>query len=189
MLSFRSLVSPTALILGLAAQPVAAQERRDEPIPKSAMPPAGMCRVWLDNVAAAQQPAPTDCSTAVKNSPGSGARLIFGTFSKAARIRTLEPVQPGITNRQSSEQLERAYGKRFEQAPSRAERTERTEQVAPRGDQATQRAETNDRRQMQVQAAAANARAAVVPPPTVVRPQPVARPTPAPVKPPEKPQY
>lgn len=183
MLSFRSLVSPTALILGLAAQPVAAQERRDEPIPKSAMPPAGMCRVWLDNVAAAQQPAPTDCSTAVKNSPGSGARLIFGTFSKAARIRTLEPVQPGIMNRQSSEQLERAYGKRFEQTPSR------TEQVAPRGDQATQRAETNDRRQMQVQAAAANARAAVVPPPSVVRPQPVARPTPAPVKPPEKPQY
>ena len=176
MLSFRSLISPTALILGLAAQPLGAQERRDEPIPKSAMPPAGMCRVWLDNVAAAQQPAPTDCSTAVKNSPGSGARLIFGTFSKSARIRTLDPVQPGIANRQSSEQGERAYFKRPEQAPSRAE-------------QAVPRTETNDRRQQQTQAAAASVRATVVSPPTAVRPQPVARPTPAPVKPPEKPQY
>ena len=183
MLSFRLIISPTALILGLATQPIGAQERRDEPIPKSAMPPAGMCRVWLDNVAAAQQPAPTDCSTAVKNSPGSGARLIFGTFSKAARIRTLEPVQPGITNRQSSEQVERAYFKRPEQAPSR------TEQAAPRGEQAVQRTDANDRRQLQAQAAAASARTTVAPPPTVVRPQPVARPTPPPAKPPEKPQY
>ena len=183
MLSFRSLISPIALILGLAAQPLGAQERRDEAIPKTAMPPAGMCRVWLDNVAAAQQPAPTDCATAIKNSPGSGARLIFGTFSKTARIRTLEPVQPGITNRQSSEQVERAYFKRPEQTPSR------TEQAAQRGEQAAQRTEANDRRQRQAQAAAASARVTVVPPPTVVRPQPVARPTPAPVKPPEKPQY
>ena len=183
MLLFRSLVSPTALILGLAAQPLGAQERKDEAIPKSAMPPAGMCRVWLDNVAAAQQPAPTDCSTAVKNSPGSGARLIFGTFSKAARIRTLEPVQPGIANRQSSEQVERAYFKRPEQTPSR------TEQVTMRGDQAVQRTEANDRRQIQAQAAAASARATVAPPSTIMRPQPVVRPTPPTVKPPEKPQY
>ena len=183
MLSFRSFISPTALILGLAAQPLGAQERRDEAIPKSAMPPAGMCRVWLDNVAPAQQPAPTDCSTAIKNSPGSGARLIFGTYSKAVRIRTLEVVQPGIANRQSSEQVERAYLKHPEQAPSR------TEQAAQRGEQAAQRTEANERRQVQAQAAAASARATVAPPPSVVRPQPVARPTPPPVKPPEKPQY
>lgn len=183
MLSFRSLISPTALILGLAALPIGAQERRDEPIPKSAMPPAGMCRVWLDNVAAAQQPAPTDCSTAVKNSPGSGARLIFGTFSRAARVRSLDPDQPGIANRQSSEQVERAYLKHPEQAPTR------TETAAPRTEQAVQRTEANDRRQMQAQAAAASARTTAAPPPTAVRPQPVAQPTPPPVKPPEKPQY
>ncbi len=183
MLSFRSLVTPTALILGLAAMPIGAQERRDEAIPKSAMPPAGMCRVWLDNVAAAQQPAPTDCSTAIKNSPGNGARLIFGTFSRAARVRTLEPLEPGIANRQSSELVERAYLKRPEQTPAR------TETSAVRTEQSAQRTEANDRRQIQVQAAAASARATAAPPPTVVRPQPVAQPMPAPVKPPEKPQY
>jgi hypothetical protein len=46
-------------------------------IPVSARPPAGMCRVWLDDVPVAQQPAPTDCPTAVRNrSPKS--RVIFG---------------------------------------------------------------------------------------------------------------
>ena len=46
-------------------------------IPASERPPAGMCRIWLDNVPAAQQPAPTDCATAVRNRPAKG-RVIFG---------------------------------------------------------------------------------------------------------------
>jgi hypothetical protein len=36
-----------------------------------------MCRIWLDDVPAGQQPAPTDCATAVKNKPQNG-RVIFG---------------------------------------------------------------------------------------------------------------
>lgn len=40
-------------------------------------PPAGMCRIWLENVPAAQQPAPTDCASAVRNRPENG-RVIFG---------------------------------------------------------------------------------------------------------------
>ena len=36
-----------------------------------------MCRVWLDKVPPKQQPAPTDCPTAVKNRPSNG-RVIFG---------------------------------------------------------------------------------------------------------------
>jgi hypothetical protein len=36
-----------------------------------------MCRIWLDDVPAAQQPAPTDCATAVRNRPAKG-RVIFG---------------------------------------------------------------------------------------------------------------
>jgi hypothetical protein len=36
-----------------------------------------MCRVWLDNVAPAQQPAPTDCNSAVRNRPAN-ARVLFG---------------------------------------------------------------------------------------------------------------
>ena len=46
-------------------------------IPASMRPPAGMCRVWLNGVPAAQQPAPTDCPTAVRNRPAKG-RVIFG---------------------------------------------------------------------------------------------------------------
>jgi hypothetical protein len=46
-------------------------------IPESMRPPAGMCRVWLDDVPAAQQPAVTDCPTAVRNRPAKG-RVIFG---------------------------------------------------------------------------------------------------------------
>lgn len=46
-------------------------------IPAESRPPAGMCRIWLDDVPAAQQPAPTDCATAVKNKPQNG-RVIFG---------------------------------------------------------------------------------------------------------------
>jgi hypothetical protein len=35
-----------------------------------------MCRIWLDNVPPAQQPAPTDCASAARNLPRNG-RLIY----------------------------------------------------------------------------------------------------------------
>jgi hypothetical protein len=47
-------------------------------IPKAHMPPAGMCRIWIDNVPPAQQPAPTDCASAIRNRPSNG-RVIFGS--------------------------------------------------------------------------------------------------------------
>lgn len=46
-------------------------------IPVSARPPAGMCRIWLDDVPVSQQPAPTDCTSAVRNRPPKG-RVVFG---------------------------------------------------------------------------------------------------------------
>ena len=52
-------------------------DRKPPTIPASSRPPAGMCRIWLDDVPAGQQPAPTDCATAVKNKPQNG-RVIFG---------------------------------------------------------------------------------------------------------------
>jgi hypothetical protein len=41
------------------------------------LPPAGKCRIWMDGVPAAQQPAPTDCTTALRKKPANGI-LIFG---------------------------------------------------------------------------------------------------------------
>lgn len=46
-------------------------------IPKSMLPPAGKCRVWMPDVPASQQPAPTDCTTALRQKPAS-AYLVFG---------------------------------------------------------------------------------------------------------------
>lgn len=45
-------------------------------VPPGFAPPSGMCRVWIEGVPADQQPAPTDCATAVKNRPLNG-RVIF----------------------------------------------------------------------------------------------------------------
>ena len=37
--------------------------KRAAAIPADARPPKGMCRIWIDGVPAAQQPAATDCPT------------------------------------------------------------------------------------------------------------------------------
>jgi hypothetical protein len=66
-------------------------------IPRAYMPPAGMCRVWLSGVKPQQQPAPTDCATAVRNVPPTG-RVVFGdTMSARPKPTTLPPggVQQG----------------------------------------------------------------------------------------------
>jgi hypothetical protein len=54
-------------------------DRRDsrDRIPPGQLPPAGMCRIWIDGVSPGQQPAPTDCQTAVANKPAN-ARIIWG---------------------------------------------------------------------------------------------------------------
>jgi hypothetical protein len=54
-------------------------ERRPEQkvsIPRAYLPPKGMCRIWIDSVPARQQPAPTDCATAIRNKPQNG-QVIF----------------------------------------------------------------------------------------------------------------
>ena len=54
-------------------------------IPADARPPKGMCRIWIEGVPAAQQPAATDCPTAIKNRPSNG-KVIFGDdFADSAK--------------------------------------------------------------------------------------------------------
>ena len=50
-------------------------------IPPAYRPPSGMCRIWIEGVPPNQQPAPTDCVTAVRNRPVNG-HVIFGDDSK-----------------------------------------------------------------------------------------------------------
>jgi hypothetical protein len=96
---FRSLVRVICLAGSLAvlvALPMGAQEKSTKEtkaastVPQSAQPPAGMCRVWLENVPAGQQPAPTDCATAIKNRP-TNARVVFGTQKEDAEKSTMMP--------------------------------------------------------------------------------------------------
>jgi hypothetical protein len=72
------------------------RERREkDDIPASSRPPAGMCRIWLDDVPPAQQPAPTDCASAVRNRPAKG-RVIFGDdYVPAKRPDTTKAKTPG----------------------------------------------------------------------------------------------
>jgi hypothetical protein len=56
--------------------PVRTPPAPTQEIPRNLRPPAGMCRVWLDKVPARQQPAPTDCASAIRNRPPNG-RVIF----------------------------------------------------------------------------------------------------------------
>jgi hypothetical protein len=52
------------------------EKEKNAPVPRQFLPPAGMCRIWVDNVPAARQPAPTDCATAIRNKPPN-ARVVF----------------------------------------------------------------------------------------------------------------
>jgi hypothetical protein len=46
-------------------------------VPRGHLPPAGMCRIWIDGVPPGRQPRPTDCRTAERNRPYN-ARVIYG---------------------------------------------------------------------------------------------------------------
>ncbi len=65
-----------------AVSPLSAQGRRsNQGIPPGQMPPAGMCRIWIDGVAPGRQPRATDCATARANVPANG-RVIYGSSSR-----------------------------------------------------------------------------------------------------------
>jgi hypothetical protein len=57
--------------------PAIQQSLREQIVPPGFFPPAGMCRIWINGVPAGQQPAPTDCASAVRNRPANG-RVLFG---------------------------------------------------------------------------------------------------------------
>jgi hypothetical protein len=64
------------------------EAQRGDPVPRGYEPPPGMCRIWIDGVPPARQPAPTDCATAIRRKPPN-ARVIFG-----ARQEQQPPVTP-----------------------------------------------------------------------------------------------
>jgi hypothetical protein len=61
-------------------------------VPRTHMPPPGMCRIWLDNVPPAQQPAPTDCASAVRNQPRNG-RVIFNDVPRNPKLPIIKSLK------------------------------------------------------------------------------------------------
>lgn len=93
------------VLVGVAmvfAVPVLAQgrpaekEAADIVIPETAWPPAGMCRVWLRDVPERQQPAPTDCVTALRTRPRDATLLMGEPIQDARRLQqVLAPATDG----------------------------------------------------------------------------------------------
>jgi hypothetical protein len=159
-------------VISLCALPMGAQDkpREEKPasaIPSSAMPPAGLCRVWLKDVPAAQQPAPTDCASAIRKAPLS-AKILFGDLqgqsAEFRQPRSTAPGAPGATAR-------------MDDARTRA-RTTVPRNFGPGTAAGAQGANPS----RSTPPGARNS--------TVAPPAPVIRPpaTPPPIKPPEKPQ-
>lgn len=86
----RSLVGAT--LFSVAAVAGAGAQNRKGEVPKEHLPPAGMCRIWIDGVPAGQQPAPTDCASAVKNRPSNG-RVLFGDDYAKPNTRKGPPIK------------------------------------------------------------------------------------------------
>ena len=99
-----------AVVAAPAGAPLAAQDKAQDTkaatVPESAMPPAGMCRVWLRDVPERQQPAPTDCAAAIKTLPRD-AMVLFGDLKRAARLSPSAGAVP--TSRQQSARELRGY--------------------------------------------------------------------------------
>lgn len=73
--------------------PVRPWEQRNADIPASERPPPGMCRVWLDKVPAASQPAPTTCSKAIQMHPPNG-HVVFGEDGRRPTATRVRPATP-----------------------------------------------------------------------------------------------
>jgi hypothetical protein len=65
---------------------------KSQPVPRQYLPPRGMCRIWIDNVPATRQPAPTDCPTAIRNRPPNG-RVIFPAARDERSNRPKSPAE------------------------------------------------------------------------------------------------
>ena len=69
-------------------------------VPQTHLPPPGMCRIWLDNVPPAQQPAPTDCASAARNLPRNG-RLIYNDEGRNPRLPLVKSLKEPVVQRKA----------------------------------------------------------------------------------------
>lgn len=155
----------TAPILVAQGRP-AERESADIVIPEAAWPPAGMCRVWLRDVPERQQPAPTDCVTALRTRPRDATLLMGEPIRDARRLQpVLAPANPDGRESPFDDALGRR-GSRAMTVGARYDRVERMGAMSPAD--AMRAAEAAGARGQPAGAAAAKAepaKAAVIKPP------------------------
>jgi len=84
-----------AMVAGGTSLEAQARPQPQDPktsVPRTHLPPPGMCRIWLENVPPAQQPAPTDCASAARNLPRNG-RLIYSDEPRNPRLPLVKSLQ------------------------------------------------------------------------------------------------
>ena len=84
-----------AMVAGGASLEAQARPQPQDPktsVPRTHLPPPGMCRIWLENVPPPQQPAPTDCASAARNLPRNG-RLIYSDEPRNPRLPLVKSLQ------------------------------------------------------------------------------------------------
>ena len=126
-----------AIAAPLGAQSASAEGRRDtanaSDVPDDHRPPPGMCRIWIDDVPAARQPAPTDCSTAIRRRPPN-ARVVFGKqLQEGGQGRARLPgVLPLVDESSSATNIRRVpAAQRDSDAPHSAEQPRRMRGGSP----------------------------------------------------------
>ena len=65
------------IVLAASAVTLAATGAGAQSVPPGQMPPAGLCRVWIDGVPPGRQARPTDCTTARRSAPAN-AHILYG---------------------------------------------------------------------------------------------------------------
>lgn len=116
----RHVLIPAALALLVVPTTTAAQVRpgsRDT-VPTAMLPPAGKCRVWITGVAPAQQPAATDCPTALRQRSANSV-ILYGPPLKSAGSGRFDPA----VGRESKSEADERATVRVE--PERARESER----------------------------------------------------------------
>lgn len=117
----RFMVIGPVVLLGASAAMLRAQDARESSarVPAAYAPPAGLCRLWIEGVPPSQQPAPTDCASAIKNRP-SNASVVFGP-QRRGESSDLPPF-----TRRTNAMLERAGAARSFTGRAREESRERS---------------------------------------------------------------
>jgi hypothetical protein len=155
--------------LALSAATLHAQSSSSS-VPESHRPPPGMCRIWIDGVPPAHQPAPTDCATAIRKRP-LNARVVFGSDAPASQ-RNFTPAQP----KQSSFQSPAAPSREDQDRAAQQERDAQERQREEAQRQEAQRQEAQRQREEREKRAASQA----PPPPSSPRNQERVAPSPRP---------